>query len=142
VRAEYLARYPCGDAIKMVDCMCNLYSVKSGQKHIADSARAVRDLTGNMPPLPAIFPNRMAPIVRVALDGVRELVMARWGFPPPSIPGGKPRNPYLTNVRNTDSRYWQTYLRTWGAVFGASDELCRARQQPRTKIHLDLVRTR
>ncbi len=32
-------------------------------------------------------------------------------FPPPSIPGSKPRNPYLTNVRNTDSRYWQTYLK-------------------------------
>ena len=91
--------------------MCNLYSVKVGQKHIADTAGALRDLTGNMPPLPAIFPNRMAPVVRVAPDGVRELIMMRWGFPPPSIPGSKPRNPYLTNVRNTDSRYWQTYLK-------------------------------
>src|SRR5579862_2541272 len=89
--------------------ICNLHSVKAGQKHIADSARAVRDLTGNMPPMPAIFPNRMAPIVRVGADGVRELLMARWGFPPPEIPGSKPKNPYLTNVRNTDSRYWRTY---------------------------------
>jgi len=37
--------------------------------------------------------------------------MARWGFPPPVIPGSKPRNPYLTNCRKTDSRYWQTYLK-------------------------------
>jgi hypothetical protein len=83
VLREYLARYPCGDAIKTVGCMCNLYSLKSGQKHIADTARAMRDLTGNMPPLPAIFPNRMEPVVRVAGDGVRELIMMGWGFPPP-----------------------------------------------------------
>lgn len=56
------------------------------------------------------FPNRMAPVVRHG-DGGRELLMMRWGFPPPNIPGQKPRNPYLTNVRNTDSRYWQTYLK-------------------------------
>jgi len=27
----------------------------------------------------------------------------RWGFPPPIIPGSKPRIPYLTNIRRTDS---------------------------------------
>jgi putative SOS response-associated peptidase YedK len=111
VLKDYLKRYPCGDAIRTLDCMCNLYSLRAGQKHIADSARAVRDLTGNMPPYPAIFPNRIAPVVRVAPDGVRELLNMRWGFPPPNIPGSKPRNPYLTNVRNCDSRYWQTYLK-------------------------------
>ena len=111
VLAEYKARYPCGDAIRTVDAMCNLYSLKAGQKHIADTAGALRDLTGNMPPYPASFPNRIAPIVRTAPDGVRELLNSRWGFPPPNIPGSKPRNPYLTNVRNTDSRYWQTYLK-------------------------------
>ena len=36
-----------------------------------------RDLTGNLPPLPAIFPDTMAPIVRRASDGERELVMMR-----------------------------------------------------------------
>jgi putative SOS response-associated peptidase YedK len=36
--------------------------------------------------------------------------MMRWGFPPPTIPGSKPRNPYPTNVRKTDSRYWRPYL--------------------------------
>jgi len=69
------------------------------------------DQTGNLPLFPAIFPNRLAPIVRVGIDSQRELLMARWGFPPPNIPGRKPRNPYLTNVRKTDSRYWQTYLK-------------------------------
>jgi len=90
--------------------MCNLYSVTKSQEAIRQLVRAIRDLAGNMPPMPAIFPNGRAPVVRVAPDGVRELTMMRWGFPPPNIPGSKPRNPYLTNVRNTDSRYWQTYL--------------------------------
>lgn len=111
VRAEYLARYRCGDAIRSVDGMCNLYSVTKGQQAIRDLVKAMRDTTGNLPPLPAVFPNRTAPVVRTAPDGVRELVMMRWGFPPPVIPGSKPRNPYLTNVRNTDSKYWRTWLK-------------------------------
>jgi len=91
--------------------MCNLYSVTKSQQAIRDLVKAIRDITGNMPSLPGVFPDRMAPVVRAAPDGVRELLMMRWGFPPPSISGSKPRNPYLTNVRNTDSRYWRTYLK-------------------------------
>jgi putative SOS response-associated peptidase YedK len=106
-----MARFPCGDAIKTVDCMCNLYSMTKGPQAIRELAKAMRDFTGNLEPLPAVFPNRMAPVVRAGADGQRELLMMRWGFPPPSIPGQNPRNPYLTNVRNTDSRYWQTYLK-------------------------------
>jgi len=39
------------------------------------------DRSGNMPPLPGIFPDFRALIVRYGGDG-RELVMARWGMPP------------------------------------------------------------
>jgi hypothetical protein len=111
VIAEYKARFPCGDAIRMLDCMCNLYSITKGQKAIRDLANAMVDRAGNMPSLPAIFPNGKAPVVRALPSGERDLLMMRWGFPPPNIPGSKPRNPYLTNVRNTDSRYWQNYLK-------------------------------
>jgi len=90
--------------------MCNLYSTTKGQAAIREITRAMHDRTGNMPNLPAIFPDKMAPIVRNTPEG-RELIMARWGFPPPSIPGSKPKNPYLTNIRNTDSRFWLPYLR-------------------------------
>jgi hypothetical protein len=38
----------------------------------------MRDTTGNLPPLPGIFPAYPAPVVRNGDDGVRELVMARW----------------------------------------------------------------
>ena len=84
--------------------MCNLYSVTSTQQAIRDLVKAIRDLTGNLPSLPAIFPNGRAPVVRVAPDGVRELTMMRWGFPPPVIPGSKPRNSCpvspLTTIQN------------------------------------------
>ena len=117
MQAAYLAKYPSGDALGefrgagRLRFMCNLYSHTKGQQAIRELVKYTRDMTGNLPSQPAIFPNRTAPVVRVAPDGVRELVMMRWGFPPPVIPGSKPRNPTLTNVRNTDSRYWRTYLK-------------------------------
>jgi putative SOS response-associated peptidase YedK len=51
-----------------------------GQQAIRDLVKALRDLTGNLPPLPTIFPDTMAPVVQTAPDGVRELTMMRWGF--------------------------------------------------------------
>jgi putative SOS response-associated peptidase YedK len=56
--------------------LCNLYSVTKGQQAIRELARAMHDHAGNLPPLPGIFPDYQAPIVRNTLDG-RELVMAR-----------------------------------------------------------------
>src|SRR5262245_29601976 len=62
--------------------MCNLYSYTRGQAAIRELARAFHDRTGNMPPLPGIFPDYSAPIVCNGPDG-RELAMARWGMPSP-----------------------------------------------------------
>jgi putative SOS response-associated peptidase YedK len=58
--------------------MCNLYSLTKGQAAIRDLFRARQDRTGNLPLFPGIFPDQIAPIVRNAADGERELVMARW----------------------------------------------------------------
>jgi hypothetical protein len=55
--------------------MCNLYSVTKGQAAIIAFTRALRDTTGNLPPLPGIFPDYFAPVVRNAPDGGRELGM-------------------------------------------------------------------
>jgi putative SOS response-associated peptidase YedK len=63
--------------------MCNLYSVTKGQSAIRDLFSVKHDRAGNLPSLPAIFPDQMAPIVRTNADGQRELVMARWGMPGP-----------------------------------------------------------
>ena len=88
------------------------------------------DTTGNLPPLPGIFPDYMAPIVRNAPDGVRELMMARWGMPSSQFvlmqsakkkaaaleAKGKmvdfktllisERDSGVTNIRNTASKHW------------------------------------
>jgi putative SOS response-associated peptidase YedK len=67
----------------------------------------MRDTTGNLPPLPGVLPDRMAPIVRNAPDGVRELAMLRWGMPGHAAFGGAP----VTNVRNTKSPHWRRWLK-------------------------------
>ena len=87
--------------------MCNLYSLTKGQAAIIALARAMRDTTGNLPPMPGIFPDHLAPIVRSAPDGVRELAMARWGMPCPPRFGGAP----ITNIRNVKSPHWRRWLR-------------------------------
>jgi putative SOS response-associated peptidase YedK len=62
--------------------------------------------TGNLPSFPAIFPDQMAPIVRNAEGGDRELVLARWGMPGPAQYGGLP----VTNIRNVASPHWRGWL--------------------------------
>jgi len=64
--------------------MCNLYSITHSQEALRRLFRVNRDLTGNLPSLPAVFPDTMAPVVRIARDGGRELTMMRWGLPPPA----------------------------------------------------------
>jgi putative SOS response-associated peptidase YedK len=46
--------------------MCNLYSITKGQAAIGAFTRAMRDRTGNLPPMPGVFPDYPAPIVRNA----------------------------------------------------------------------------
>lgn len=90
--------------------MCNLYSFTKGQAAIRDFVRATRDRTGNLPPLPAIFPDMAAPIVR-EVEGERELVMARWGMPSPRFAlKGRATDPGVTNIRNTASPHWRRWL--------------------------------
>lgn len=114
--------------------MCNNYALTRGQAAIREAARAMRDLTGNLAPMPGIYPDYPAPIVRTGADGVRELALARWGMP--SSPqvifeaarrradrmrarGGSvdfdallkvEPDRGLTNIRNTDSRHWAPHL--------------------------------
>ena len=92
--------------------MCNLYSMTKPQQAVRDLARVAKDATGNLPPLPGIFPDMLAPVVinRAANMG-REMLMMRWGFPRPAPrPGEKPLRGYATNALYTDSIYWRPYL--------------------------------
>ena len=114
--------------------MCNLYSVTTNQAAIIAIARAMRDTTGNLPPLPGVFPDYRAPVVRNASDGVRELSMLRWGMPSSTfaqMEATKKRAAKLqakgqtvdfkellrmepdsgtTNIRNTSSKHWKRWL--------------------------------
>jgi putative SOS response-associated peptidase YedK len=90
--------------------MCNLYSLTKSQDAIRQLLRALTDSTGNMPPLPGIYPDYPAPIVRNHARG-RELTMARWGMPSPaSVLAGKKSDPGVTNVRNVESAHWRPWL--------------------------------
>lgn len=113
--------------------MCNLYSLTKGQAAIVTLIRAMRDSTGNLPPLPGIFPDYSAPIVRNSAEG-RELTMARWGMPSSQkaiLESAQKRakaleakgKPYdfkellrlepdsgTTNIRNTSSAHWRRWF--------------------------------
>jgi putative SOS response-associated peptidase YedK len=68
------------------------------------------DSTGNLPPLPGVFPDYSAPIVRNQPSG-RELTMARWGMPSPAFAlKGRISDTGITNIRNTASPHWRRWL--------------------------------
>lgn len=104
------------------------------QAEVRAAARAMRDRLGNMPPMPGIFPDYPAPIVRTGSDGVRELATARWGMPSSRkalLDAATRRADRLrakgqpvdfdqllrmepdsgtTNIRNTSSSHWKRWL--------------------------------
>ena len=61
--------------------MCNLYSMTKPQSAIRELVGAIVDTSGNLPSLPAIFPDLMAPVVVTRPnDGHRELLMRMRGI--------------------------------------------------------------
>jgi putative SOS response-associated peptidase YedK len=85
--------------------MCNLYAYRTPQAEARRLLDVMIDHTGNQPPLPAIFPDQMAPVVRTGKNSVREMLPMRWGLPPPQA-GTRP----VTNIRNTQSAWWRPWL--------------------------------
>src|SRR6476620_6347304 len=58
--------------------MCNLYSITTNQAAIIALFRVMNRYVGNLPPMPAVFPDYPAPVLRNAGDD-REMVLMRWG---------------------------------------------------------------
>jgi putative SOS response-associated peptidase YedK len=88
--------------------MCKLYSLDKGQDTVRRCFNVGHDETGNIAPLPGIFPNNMAPVVRQ--DGDEHVMqMMRWGFPPP-LNYGRPATP-VTNVRHLKTSYWRSWVK-------------------------------
>src|ERR1044072_5909230 len=87
--------------------MCNLYSITTNQEAIRSLFRKVNRYVGNLAPMPGVFPDYPAPVIRNTDEGEgRELIMMRWGMPPPPRAPGPP----LTNIRNTSSPHWRGLL--------------------------------
>ncbi len=90
--------------------MCNRYAMQAGQEMLREYFKAWIDYLGNLPPMPGIFTDYAAPIVRNGADG-RELALARWGLPSPAYAlKGKKTDPGVTNVRNVKSPHWRRWL--------------------------------
>ena len=85
--------------------MCNLYSLRAGPDELRKFFEAEAGALGNLPELPAIFPDQLAPVVRLE-DGARTLGPMRWGFPRPGPGAGT-----VTNVRNVGLAFWKPWLK-------------------------------
>ena len=57
--------------------MCNLYSITTNQAAIIALFRVVNRYVGNLAPMPGVFPDYPAPVVRNT-DAGREMVLMRW----------------------------------------------------------------
>jgi putative SOS response-associated peptidase YedK len=113
--------------------ICNLYSITTNQAAIIALFRVVNRYAGNLAPMPGVFPDYAAPIVRNGADG-RELATARWGMPSSQqalMEATKKRAAKLeakgkpvdfkqllrmepdsgtTNIRNVKSKHWTRWL--------------------------------
>jgi putative SOS response-associated peptidase YedK len=100
--------------------MCNLYALTKGSHALRELARAlalgaVRNDLGNLPALPALYPDGEAPIIGIGKqDDGRSgpiLKLARWGMPSPAfLLEGKAVDRGVTNIRNTASPHWRRWL--------------------------------
>jgi hypothetical protein len=121
------------DSLTGQHLMCNLYSITRSQTAIIEFTRAMKDSTGNLPPMPGIFPDYKAPVV-ANKGGIRELCMMRWGMPSSQLAqmeSAKKRAAKLeakgksydfkellrmepdsgtTNIRNVGSKHWKRWL--------------------------------
>ncbi len=63
--------------------MCNLYSITTNQAAIIALFRIINSRVGNLLPMPGVFTDYPAPVIRNTDAGTTELTMMRWGMPPP-----------------------------------------------------------
>jgi putative SOS response-associated peptidase YedK len=98
---------------------CNRYEQRGPVSQIRAYIKALKyeltttPATDNLEPLPNIYPDQDAPVLRPAGKGKIELAMLRWGFPAlPTREGDKKKQP-ITNIRNLESKWWSDVNREW-----------------------------
>ena len=87
--------------------MCNLYSLTPKRDAVAQFFRVSHNRSVAFEPLNAIFPKHVAPVVRRAADGEREIINMSWGFM--LLQQGRAPRP-VTNVRDDKLRtsaFWR-----------------------------------
>jgi hypothetical protein len=67
-----------------VRVVCNLYSITTNQEAIRALFRVVKRYAGNLAPMPSVFPDYPAPVIRNTDTGT-EMPLMRWGMPPPPV---------------------------------------------------------
>src|SRR5260370_2625553 len=119
--------------IEWTDATWNLYSITTNQAVMIALFRVINRYVGNLAPMPGVFPDYKAPIVRNGPEG-RVLETARWGMPSSSKAlkdATKKRAEKLqakgktvdfkellrmepdggtTNIRNVKSKHWTRWL--------------------------------
>jgi putative SOS response-associated peptidase YedK len=87
--------------------MCNLYSLTTSRQAVLRLFALPHNRATVFEPLPAIFPGRSAPVIRLDADGEREMLGMNWGFVLPQQ-GKAPKR--VTNVRDDKARsspFWR-----------------------------------
>jgi len=80
--------------------LSGLSTITTNQAAIIALFRVMNQHVGNLPPMPGVFPDYPAPVVRSA-DGEHTLVMMRWGMPPPPRRAGRRSPTSATRHRRT-----------------------------------------
>lgn len=87
--------------------MCNLYSMTRSPEAVRRLFRVAHNRSAAFEPLRAIFPGHLAPVIRKAADGEREIAMLSWGFVLPQNGRAARR---ITNTRDDKvltSPFWR-----------------------------------
>ena len=87
--------------------MCNLYSITTNQAAIIALFRVVNRYVGNLAPMPGVFPDYPAPVVRNTGRRTRNDDDALGH----AAATAKPVDPPVTNIRNTSSPHWRGWLK-------------------------------
>jgi putative SOS response-associated peptidase YedK len=92
--------------------MCNLYSLTKSREAIVRLFKVPHNRAATFEPVDAIFPARLAPVIRPTADGALELVVMSWGFVLPQADKAPRR---VTNVRDDKVRtssFWRDSFET------------------------------
>ena len=66
--------------------MCNLGSITANQATNISLFRVISRQVGNLPPMPGVFPEHPAPVIRNT-DNANEIALMRWDPPLPRTAG-------------------------------------------------------